>query len=196
APGHQARYPAGYPRRPAGGAGPALVVSRCLSTAGICFLVILSRRGIRLSSRSAYRPTGPDPDGVSTFRTHKLRPGWALSIPRGRRCSPGPATIPSPRLPHLNGTSLHPTTTTIHARLRITKHQREFKQFTRPVFPPPDTPGWNGEHLRLSPKLRTPPLRATHVGAGTGHRARARKTLYDITRTSHLARLLNAYGPA
>jgi len=73
-----------------------------------------SRQGIGPSSRSAYRPTEhePDPDGVSTFRTHELRPGWVPSIPRGRRCSPGLATITSPRLPLLNGTSLDPATTT------------------------------------------------------------------------------------
>jgi len=73
-----------------------------------------SRQGIGPSSRSAYRPTehGPDPDGVSTFRTHELRPGWVPSIPRGRRCAPGLATITSPRLPLLNGTSLDPATTT------------------------------------------------------------------------------------
>src|SRR5690242_3653665 len=30
------------------------------------------------------RPTGwhPDPDGVSTFRTHKIRPGWVPSLSR------------------------------------------------------------------------------------------------------------------
>ena len=42
-----------------------------------------SRRGVRPSSRSAYRAaSGPDPDGVSTFRTHEIRPGWVPSIPR------------------------------------------------------------------------------------------------------------------
>ena len=38
-----------------GGAGHALVVSRCLSAAGIRFLVILFPPGIELSLRSAYR---------------------------------------------------------------------------------------------------------------------------------------------
>jgi hypothetical protein len=51
---------------------------------------------------------GPDPDGVTTFRTHELRPGWVPPIPRGRWCSPGrvasptgtrrfPAAVPLPR---------------------------------------------------------------------------------------------------
>ena len=46
--------------------------------------------------------------------------------------------------------------------------------------------------LGLSPELRTPPLRATHVGVGTGHRARTQTTLYVIDLASNLACLLNA----
>ena len=45
-----------------------------------------ARRGIRPSSRSAYRHTS-DLHGVTAFRTHELRPGWVPPIPRGRRCS-------------------------------------------------------------------------------------------------------------
>ena len=57
-----------------------------------------SRRGVGPSSRSAYRTTGSDLDGVSAFRTHELRPGWAPSVPRGRRCSSrtGATTRPAP----------------------------------------------------------------------------------------------------
>lgn len=149
------------------------MVSRCLSTAGVRFLVILSRPGVRLSSRSAYRPR-PDPDGVSTFRTHETRPGWVPSIPRGRRCPSGPATITDPRLPYLIGNVpaprhndpscealLHEASTRVQAihpsGLPLARHSRMER-----------------ERLRLSPELRTPPSRATHVGAGTGHQARTR----------------------
>ena len=59
-----------------------------------------ARRGVGPSSRSADRTrprARPDPDGVSAFRTHELRPGWAPSIPRGRRCSSRPGRLrPSP----------------------------------------------------------------------------------------------------
>ena len=67
-----------------------------------------SRRGVGPSSRSAYRPR-PDRDGVTTFRTHELRPGWVPPVPRGRRYSsrstkalqPAPAAslrlVPTPR---------------------------------------------------------------------------------------------------
>ena len=39
--------------------------------------------------------TGPDPDGVTAFRTHELRPGWVPSIPRGQWCSPGRVAYPT-----------------------------------------------------------------------------------------------------
>jgi hypothetical protein len=38
----------------------------------------------------------PDPDGVSTFRTHEMRPGRVSSLPRGRRCSLRPSGRPRP----------------------------------------------------------------------------------------------------
>jgi hypothetical protein len=64
-----------------------------------------SRRGIRLSSRSAYRTrpeARPDLDGVTAFRTHELQPGWvpfmtprtAVLIPAGGRARPAPAALP------------------------------------------------------------------------------------------------------
>ena len=150
-----------------------------------------SRRGIGPSSRSAYRAS-PDPDGVTAFRTHEQRPGWVPSIPRGQRCSPGPIALTDPRLPHRNGMSLYPAPASHPARLRFTRHQRGFKQFTRPVFPSPAAARVERALLRLSPELRTPPTksRTTHVGVGTGQRARTRNNAYDISRTSNPACLL------
>jgi hypothetical protein len=60
-------------------AGPAPMVSRCLSATGIRFSVI------RFPPRdSALLTVGlpdqsPDLDGVTAFRTHELRPGWLPS---------------------------------------------------------------------------------------------------------------------
>src|SRR5664279_3178699 len=31
----------------------------------------------------------PGPDGVTTFHTHEMRPGWVPPVSRGRRYSPG-----------------------------------------------------------------------------------------------------------
>jgi hypothetical protein len=119
-----------------------------------------SRRGIGRSSRSAYRIAigEPDPDGVSTFRTLKQRPGWVPSISRGRRCSPGLATITSPRLSHLSDASLRPATTTHLSETLL--HETSTKgsnDFTRPVFPSPVAPGWNGSPWAL-PRASHPDL--------------------------------------
>jgi hypothetical protein len=106
-------------------------------------------RSARTSNDRGGCPLYPGDDGA--------HPDWPRSPARIRCFSAArPCTPPRP---------------SIHARLRMTRHQRGFKQFTRPVFPSPVAPGWN-ESLGLSPELRTPPSRATHVGEGTGHRAR------------------------
>ena len=74
-----------------------------------------SRRGIRPSSRSAYRARSPDLDGVTAFRTHELQPGWVPPLPRGRRRSSRLSAVLNRRLPLLSGQSLHPATS-IHQR--------------------------------------------------------------------------------
>ena len=84
------------------------------------------------------------------FRTHELRSGWVPSLLRGQRCSSWPESLTGQRPPLHNGTSLHPATASIDAGLPLTKHQRGFKYFTRPIFPSPVTPGWN-----RSPSLST-----------------------------------------
>ena len=85
------------------------MVSCCLSATGIRFSVILFPPGSwALLTVGLPDPSGPDPDGVTTFRTHELRPGWAPSVPRGRRCSSRPGRLPGRRLPLRSGQSLHP----------------------------------------------------------------------------------------
>jgi hypothetical protein len=76
-----------------------VVVSRCLSATGIGFSVIL-RPPRNPALLTVSRPDlSPDLDGVSAFRTYELRPGWAPSVPRGRRCSPRPRPLLGRRLP-------------------------------------------------------------------------------------------------
>ena len=157
------------------GADRLVVVSRCVSAAGIGFLVILFPPGnwallaVGLPARS-----GSDPDGVSTFRTLKLRPGWVPSISRGRRCSPGLATITGPRLPHLSGPSLRPATTT---HLNETPHHetstKGSNDFTRPVFPSPDALGWNVSVLGFPPSFALRDYSRRTSGWGQAYRARA-----------------------
>jgi hypothetical protein len=162
------------------GAGQPVAVSCRLSATGVRFSVIRFPPGssaLLTVGLPATHKTCPDPGGVTAFRTHEQRPGWVSSIPRGQRCSPRPIALTSPRLPHHSGLSLYPAPASHLARLCFTRHQRGFKQFTRPVFPSPATARVERALLRLSPELRTPPTksRTTHVGAGTGHRARTWK---------------------
>ena len=42
------------------------------------------------------------------------------------------------------------------------------RSFTRPAFPSPVAPGWNGSPRACPPGLHTPPLPAAHAGVGTG----------------------------
>ena len=92
------------------------------------------------------------------------------------------------RLPLHSGQSLHPATTSHPAGPHITRHQRGFKQFTRPVFPSPVAPGWNRSPWAF-PRASNPAGSAptTHVEVGTGHRARTWNNAHDISRTSNHA---------
>ncbi len=117
-----------------------------------------SRRGIRPSSRSAYQPhRGPDPDGVTAFRTHELRPGWVPSIPRGRRCSPRTGDRARPASAASQRHVPVPRTNSI-CRGSASRGINEGSS-NSPVrsSPRPPPPGWNEQQLRLSPELRTPP---------------------------------------
>ncbi len=115
----------------------------------------------------------PDPDGVAPFRTHELRPDWVPSEPRGQRCSSRPRRLPVGRRPHPSSQSLHPAALPTD-RGRITRHQRGFTQFTRPVFPSPVTARMEQAALGLEPRASHPADQepTTHARVGTGHRAR------------------------
>src|SRR5438876_924511 len=147
------------------------MVSCRLSAAGFRFLVILCPPGrsasLTVSPPATATTTGPDPGGVSTFRTLKLRPGWAPSIARGQvvlvqtghdhRPAPGASQrrVPLPRHNlHLCAALLDEPSTRVQAirpsSLPLARRHRMDRQ-----------------RLRLSPELRTPRLLAAHVGAGT-----------------------------
>jgi hypothetical protein len=154
------------------------VVSRCLSAAGIRFSVILFPPGswALLTVGLPDTPLAlPDLDGVTTFRTHELRPGWAPSVPRGQRCSPRPEPLPGRRLPLRNGPVPAPRRYFPSTRISLNEASTKGSHvFARPVFPSLWPPGWNGPPLGSTLGLRTPPTRSrtTHAEVGTGHRAR------------------------
>jgi hypothetical protein len=152
------------------------MVSCCLSATGIRFSVIRFPPGgwalltVGLPASDCCR----DPDGVTAFRTHELQSGWAPSGPRGQRCSRRPRRLKAGRLPLRNGRSLHPAPALHHTGLRITRHQRGFKQFARPIFPSPVTARMERAALGLEPRASHPADQepTTHAEVGTGHRAR------------------------
>jgi len=129
--GHQARYPAGYTTsirsedRRVRSRFPVAFRPPAFASWASC-----SRPGIQLSSRSACRPAPrrrpPDPDGVSTFHTHEIRPGRVSSLPRGRRCSYDHRCVRGRRLPPLNGRPLPPRYNQPTRDVRLTRHQQGF----------------------------------------------------------------------
>ena len=129
------------------------------------------------SSRPAYRPTsgGSDRNGVSTFHTHETRPDRVPPLPRDgdahttdsessvaacrfSTASPAPRCCFHPSRAQRNGTS------------------RDLLAFTPAGLPLACNPRMEQGPLGIFPELRTPPLPATHVKAGTGVRALARVT--------------------
>jgi hypothetical protein len=98
-------------------------------------------------------PAKPDPDGVTAFRTHELRPGWVPPKPRGRRCSPRLRDVLNRRLPLHRGQSLDPAPASHRqgSALRgINKGSRDSPVRSSPRLWPP---GWNGRPLGFPPSF-------------------------------------------
>ena len=108
-------------------------------------------------------PKGPDPDGVTAFRTHELRPGWVPPITRGQVVLIRPGRLPDRHPPLPSGQSLNPATTSHHARLSFTGHQQGFTHVHPSSLPFAHAAGMEPAALRLPPELRTPPSPAAHV---------------------------------
>ena len=119
---------------------------------------------------------GPDLGGVTTFRTCELQPGWVPSLPRGRRCSSRPSRFLDRRLPLYRGQSLDPAPASHRAGLCMTRHQREFKQFTRPTFPSPVAARMERAALGLSP----PGFAPRRPGADDARRGGDRPSSTDL----------------
>jgi hypothetical protein len=138
----QGQYPASYPGRPPGEDGLVPRFPAAFRCTGVRFLSILFPPGRQLPLRSAYQARCLDPDGFSTFHASETRPGWAPSIPRGRRCSHGRLIFSGRRLPHSNGLALLP-----RCHLPPTRGSdsrgiiKGSLAFTRPVFSLPVAPG-------------------------------------------------------
>jgi hypothetical protein len=121
-----------------GGADHCVPVSCCLSATGIRFLVIHCPLGNwAFLAVGLPVPTAPDPNGIAMLHTHEMRPGWAPSKPRGRRCSCGRLCAADRRLPHHSGCVPTPRFCSHHPGLALTRRHRGFMFFARPAFPSP-----------------------------------------------------------
>jgi len=164
-----------------------LLVSRCLSAAGVCFSVILfpPRNWASLTVGLPDQPAARTQTGLPRSARTKYDRGGCPLYPEDGGAHPSQGASLASACRFTAASPWTPLQHSILAGLRLTRHQRGFKQSTRPVFPSPVAARMERATLGLSPELRTPPLLATHVGAGTGHRARTRNHTHDISRPSN-----------
>ena len=94
--------------------------------------------------------SGPDSVGVSAFRTCETRPGWVPSLLRGGGVVPATATSMTGAC---RFTTASPSTPLQHPIGEGWDHEayEDSPIFTRPVFPSPTIPGWNGDGFGFSP---------------------------------------------
>ena len=130
-----------------------LQVSRCLSAAGIRFSVIRFPPGdwasltVGLPGKTRTLTGLPRSTRTSCDRIGcLLYPEDGDAHPTDLHSPAGACRFPatSPYTP-----LLHPTW---RGRL-FTRHQRRFTRFTRPVFPSPVAPGWNGRPWASTPSF-------------------------------------------
>ncbi len=123
----------------------------------------------RLSSRSAYRrpPAGRTLTGFPCSARMRCDRGGCPPLPRGRRCS-------HDRRPNLRSPpaasqrpALYPAATSHRPGLAITRHHEGSLAFTRPVFPSPVAPGWNGGPW-ASPRASHPAVTSDARQGGDG----------------------------
>jgi hypothetical protein len=159
------------------------MVSRCLSATGIRFSAILfppgswalltvglpnPRSGPRRGYHVPHARAATGEGALWTPGTTVLTPTEATS---GRAPAASQRPVPAPRrTSHRQGS-------------RLTRHQRGFKQFARPVFPSPVATRMERAALGLEPRASHPDDHepTTHARVGTGHRART----WNYTLNSH-----------
>jgi hypothetical protein len=182
-----ARYPAGYPRRPA---QEPITTSRfpaAFQPPAFASWVVL-----RPLQAPAFLTVGlpddashadPDRNGVIALHTGQTRPGWVPPQPRDGGVLPAglhypagacrfPTASPTPRCGYPSAESI------------VTRHHQGFTHVHPSGLPLTCSPRMERGPSGLNPELRTPPSPATHVRAGTGHRTLTRDCAYGISRTS------------
>ena len=181
--GHQARYPASYPRTPGRRTRRAVSVSCCLSAAGVRFSghpVPAGELGLphgRLTALSQRRTLSGFPRSTLT-RFDRV---GCLLYPGDGGAHPGPDAVPGQRLPLHNGESLHSATASHHG---ATIHEASTKVHAiHPSgLPLARDPRMGREVLRLSPRASHP---AVTSNARQG-RGQASSTRPELRRRPHV----------
>jgi hypothetical protein len=104
------------------------------------------------------------------------------------RAAGGVPGVPGRRLPLPSGQSLHPHHQQSVGGARLTRHQRGFKQFSRPVFPSPGAPGQNGNPLGFPPSFAPRRPRANDARRGGD---RPSSTDLELHAQHHISRSSN-----
>ena len=124
--------------------------------------------GPRLRSADQPRHRGRAPSGFPRSAHTRYDRGGCLLYPGGGGAHPADEKSPTGACRFPAASPCTPPTASHLARLAITRHQRRFTRFTRPVCPLPVTPGWSRSPLAF-PRASDPAAAlaaATHVKGG------------------------------
>ena len=97
-----------------------------------------------------HRHSGPDSVGVPAFRTCEKRPGWVPSLLRGGGVVPATETSMTGACRFSTASPLPPLQHPIGEGWDHEAYEDSLT-FTRPAFPSPVVPGWNGNPSASSP---------------------------------------------
>jgi len=168
--GHQGLCPAGYTARPPEERSVRAAFPSPFGTPALACWTILfpPRSSASLTVGLPATATGRTSTGLPRCPRVRpdrggrlLDPGAVVStrqegnVPAGTRRFAAASPTPQPQRATRRGSA-------------VTRHQRRFTLFARPIFLSPVAPEMAPGALRLSPGLRTPPLPATHARARTG----------------------------
>ena len=145
--------------------------------------VLFPPRELGLPHGRLTEPTpAPDPDGVSTFRMQRDTTGMGALYPRGGGV-PAAGQMPPTAACRFPAASPAPRCHIPPAELTLTRRRQGFTHVHPSGLPLTCSPRMERGPLGLNPELRTPPLPATHVRAGTGSNT-SPGYVTDITGTS------------
>jgi hypothetical protein len=139
-------------QRPPGGAATSLRFPVGFRPPAFASWASCSRQRIppSLTVGLPHRHSGPDSVGVPAFRTCEKRPGWVPSLLRGGGVVPATETSMTGACRFSTASPLPPLQHPIGEGWDHEAYEDSLT-FTRPAFPSPVVPGWNGNPSASSP---------------------------------------------